>query len=105
VAAEDATVAVDDVARLTGLRPQALDEASVGAIRDKADILAVRLVRDREAESPRLPTRLVLGEAAERKAQEVELGSCRGKQEITLVARRIPRPVQFRPSGPAIRRA
>ena len=56
VAAEDAAAAVDDVAGLACLGPQPLDEAAVRPVRDKADVLAVGLVGDRQSET-RAPRR------------------------------------------------
>src|SRR5207253_855603 len=73
VTAEHATIEIDDVARLGGTRPQALDHLSVAPGRDKADVLAVVLVGDRKTELSRKLTRLGLAALAKRKAQEVEL--------------------------------
>ena len=81
-----------------------VDDIGIGALRHEADILAVGLVRDRQTELARQRPRLVLGEAAERKAQKVEFGAGRAIQEIALVAREIAGAVQFRASGPGMRR-
>ena len=67
-----------------GLQP--LDHVGVAAGRHEADVLAVVLVGDREAEAARQLARLRLGPVAERKAQEVELLAGGGEQEIALVA-------------------
>src|SRR5207302_7050622 len=42
--------AVDDLAGLAGLRAQTLDQRGIGALRDKADVLAVRLRRNGQRE-------------------------------------------------------
>src|SRR5215469_3998355 len=100
VAAEHATAAVDDVTGLGGLWSQPLDEPRIGPVRHEADVLAVRLVRDRKAETPCRGAGLVLRKVAQRKPQEFQFLPRRCKQEIALVARRIPRPMQLRPSRP-----
>ena len=86
VAAEHAAVEVDDLARLGGARPQPLDHVGIVPARHEADVLAVRLVGDRQAEAARQVARLRLGPIAERKAQEIELRARGGEQEIALVA-------------------
>src|SRR5262249_32282844 len=86
VAAKHAAVEIDDFARSGGARTQPFDDVGIAAARHKADILTVLLIGDREPEAARQFTRLELGAVAEREAQQVELGGCRRKQEITLVA-------------------
>ncbi len=53
VAAEHAAVQMDDVARHRRARAQALDDVGVTAARHEADVLAVGLVGDGQAEAPR----------------------------------------------------
>src|SRR5690606_24146606 len=85
--AEHATVTVHDVARFDRTRAQPRHHVDVAALRDEADILAVGLAGDVQAEPCRVRARLALLERSERKAQEVELRLRGGKQEIALVAR------------------
>ena len=68
------------------IRLQPADDVGVAAGRHEADVLAVVLVGDLEAEAPRQFARLRLGHVAERKAQEIELLARGGEQEIALVA-------------------
>src|SRR5207253_10451956 len=56
---------------------------------------AVRLLSHRETEMPRQRAGLRLRKLAQREAQEIEFRARRRKQEIALVAYRIPSPVQF----------
>ena len=65
---------------------QAADDVGVAPGRHEADVLAVLLVGDVEAEAPRQFARLRLGHVAKRKAQIVELLLRGRKQEIALVA-------------------
>ncbi len=85
MASEPAAFEVDDVARLGGARLEPLDHLGVAPGRHKADVLAVVLVGDREAELPRQRARLALRLVAERKPQDVELIARGGEQEIALV--------------------
>src|SRR6202023_2495770 len=84
--ADNAAVEVDDVAGFDGIRPQPADDVGIAPGRHEADILAVLLVRDAQAEAPRQFARLRLGHIAQRKAQIVELLARGREQEITLVA-------------------
>src|SRR5215831_10149804 len=86
MSAQHAAVKIDDVARpgRTGLEP--LDHLGVAARRHEADVLAVVLVGDREAEPTRKLARLRLGLVAEREAQRLELLARGGKEEIALIA-------------------
>ena len=97
--AEHPAGAVDDVARLGGFGAQHFDQPGIGALRHKADVLAVGLVGDHQPETPGQRAGFVLGEAAQRKAQELEFGAGRGKQEIALVAGGVARAVQFGTGG------
>ena len=86
VAAEHAAVDMDDVAGLGGARQQPLDHLAVVAGGDEADVLAVGLVGDGEAEFVRERAHLRLRQAAEREAQHRELLARRREEEIALVA-------------------
>src|SRR6185437_7425108 len=86
MAAEDTAGAVDDVAGRRRVGPQAFDEPGIGAARHEADILAVRLRRDRQGEARRESPRLRLAHGAEREAQEIELPPRRREEEVALVA-------------------
>ena len=95
MAAEHAAVEVDDVARRCGFGPQALDQPGIIAVGDEADVLAVGLGGDLQAELGGDPADLVLGQVAEREAQEIELLARRPVEEIALVAARIGALVQL----------
>ena len=82
-------VEVDDLARRLGFRPQPLHQPRIIAVGNEADVLAVGLGRDLEAELGGDPPHLVLGQVAERKAQEIELLARRAVEEIALVAARV----------------
>ena len=70
MAAQHLAVEIDDLARFRGARLQALDHVGIVAGRHEADVLAVVLVGDGEAEAARQFARLGLAALAERKAQE-----------------------------------
>src|SRR6185503_15898938 len=78
-------IEIDDVAGLDRAGLQAADNVGVAPGRHEADVLAVLLVRDFEAEAPRQLARLRLGHVAEGKAQIVELLARGREQEIALV--------------------
>src|SRR5262249_25537747 len=86
MAAEHAAVEIDDVAGLGGPRLEPFDHLAVAAGGDEADVLAVMLVGDRQAEPARKLAGLGLGLVAEREAQEIKLLAGGGEQEIALVA-------------------
>ena len=65
---------------------QPLDHVGIVPGRHEADVLAVRLVGDRQAEAARQLAGLRLGEVAERKAQQIDLLARGGEQKIALVA-------------------
>ena len=69
-------------------------------MRHEANILAIVLVGDRKAEFAGQPPRALLGQSAQRKAQEIEFGAGRAIEEIALVAREVAGTVQFRPVRP-----
>ncbi len=76
VAAEHAAVEMDDLAGLRGAGPQPLDDVAVAPLRHEADVLAVGLVGDREAELAGERARLVL--VAARRAESAAVASCSG---------------------------
>src|SRR5205085_5223942 len=84
--ADGATVEVDDVAGLNGIRPQAADDVGIASGGHEADVLAVLLVGDVKTKAPRQFARLRLGQVAQWKAQIVELLARGREQEIALVA-------------------
>src|SRR5262249_5772288 len=105
VAAEDAAVEIDDIARLRGARPQPFDHFGVAAGRHEADVLAVVLVGDRKPKTPRKLARFHLAALAEREAENIELVARGGEEEIALVAFGIARTVERATSvGQAARR-
>ena len=93
--AEHAPVERDDLAALGGFGPDLLDDPGIVAVGYEADVLAVGLGRDREAHFGGELAHARLGQAAQGKAQVIELVVGRGEEEIALVARRIDRAVQF----------
>src|SRR5215470_6525616 len=80
---------IDDLSRVTRFRPQLLDEPRIGSLRNKADILAVGLIGNRQAETPSQCAGLPLGEPTQREAQKIEFGAGCGEQKIALIARRV----------------
>src|SRR6516164_333349 len=94
MSAQHAAVEIDDLARLgcAGLEP--LDHLGVAARRHEADVLAVVLVGNREAEPARQLARLGLGLVAEREAERLELLARGGKEEIALIALLLARAIE-----------
>ena len=77
---------VDDPPGLSAAgRRLALDEAGVVTVGDEADLLALRLLGDRQAESTGMRAHLALGEVAERKARPGELGLGQAEEKVGLV--------------------
>ena len=99
VAAEHLSVEIDDVTLRGGARLQPLDDVGIAPARHEADVLAVLLVGDREAELARQLARLRLGQVAERKTYILELLAGGGEQEIALVAILIARAMQRAAAG------
>ena len=99
VAPEHLAGAIDDVARLGRARLEPLDHLGVAAGRHEADVLAVVLVGDRQAEAAREFAGLGLAALAERKPQQIELLARGGEQEIALVALFLARPVERAPAA------
>ncbi len=77
-----------------------MTSAAVGALRDKADVLAVGFVGDRERKLAREGPGFVLWQCTERKAQEIEFRAGGAAEEIALVAREIAGAMQFGPVRP-----
>src|SRR5260221_8756718 len=94
MSAQHAAVKIDDVARLGRARLEPLDHLGVAARRHEADVLAVVLVGDREAEPARKLPRLGLGLVAKREAQRLELLARGGKEEIALIALLLARAIE-----------
>ena len=92
--AQHVAVEIDDLAGFRRARLQPLDHVRVVAGRHEADVLAVVLVGDREAELARQFARLGLAAFAERKAQHLELLARGAEQEIALVALFFARAIQ-----------
>src|SRR3546814_270439 len=93
--AELAPCLVDDIARCVRLGPELLHQRRIIAIGDEADVLAVGLGGDPQAQFGRDLAHPRLGQRAEREAQEIELRGGGREMELALVARRIDRAVQF----------
>ncbi len=94
MAAENPAVEMDDLAGPRRARLQPLDHVGIAAVGDEADVLAVGLVGDPEAELRGERAGLRLVDVAEREAQQVELLLRRGIEEIALVAAGIGRAEQ-----------
>ena len=88
--AKHPAAAVDDLTGDGRFRLQPFDDAHIGSLRHKTNVLAVGLVGDRKAKMPRQCAGLVLGEPTQREAQKIEFGARRSEQKITLVARAYP---------------
>src|SRR5256885_2157325 len=86
VAAEHAAVEVDDVARLGSARPKPFDHLGIAPGWHEADVLAVVLVGNREAEAAGEFARLGLRALAERETKKLKLLMRGGEQKIALVA-------------------
>src|SRR5882757_2880041 len=86
VLADDMAVEIDDLPRRNRGRLQAPDAIGIASARNETDVLAVLLVCDLEAETPRQGAYLQLGHVAERKAQIVELLARGREQEISRIA-------------------
>src|SRR3546814_16152539 len=84
-----AAVEVHDLAGIGRARTQLLHHRGIGALRHEADVLAVRLVGDDEAEARGLAAHRVPLHATERKAQEVELDERGGGEAVDLQEARI----------------
>src|SRR3546814_8228208 len=81
-----AAVDMDDLAPIVGLGAQLADQRCIVAIGHKADVLAVGLGRDAQAQVACDFAHHALSKPAQRKAQEIELLLRRREQEIALVA-------------------
>lgn len=83
---EHAPIQMNDLARLRRVGAQSLDHVGILALRHEADVLAVVLVGHFQAEVARHRPHLRLRQAAERKAEEVQLLRRGGEEEVALVA-------------------
>jgi flagellar hook-length control protein FliK len=97
--AQHAAVEIDDRARFRRARLQPLDHLGVMTRRHEADVLAVMLLGDCQAEFAGKLTRLRLGAITERKAQQLELLTRGGEQEVALVALGLARAIEPAPAG------
>ena len=101
MAPQDPARQVDDLARRGRAGPQPLDDVGIAPLRHEADVLAVGLLRHRQAEAGGMGTHLRLRHPAQREAQEAELLGGGGEQEIALVAAHVAPLQQAGPRGPA----
>ena len=85
MAAKHAAIDVDDIAGIGGSRLELRNDVRIFALGHEADVLAVLLVGDGEAQVLRQWRGFPLGHAAERKAQIVDLLLRGGKKKIALV--------------------
>ena len=95
VLAQHAAVGVDDLALLHGAGAKAGDKVAVVTLGDEADVLALGLVGERQAQPVRVGAGLVLGQGAQGKAEEGQLLPRRGEEEVALVLGLVARPVQL----------
>src|SRR5689334_12770057 len=99
MAAEHASIDMDDIAGLGGARAQALDHLRVAPGRHEADVLAVGLLSHGKPEIAGKLARLVLVAIAQGEAQERELPGRSGEQKIALVALLVSSAIELPPSG------
>ena len=93
---QDITVRVDNLSRLSRARTQLFNHACVVTIRDKAYVLTVRFVRNRQPVFRGQGARRVFGrQMAEWETQIIQLLWSGREQEIRLVAVRIGGAMQF----------
>ena len=85
VAAKHPAIHVNDVSRRSGVRAQCANDVAIVAVRNKTDVLALRLLGHADAGPNRGLTRLFLGEPPQWKAKPFELCAAGGKQEVALV--------------------
>src|SRR3546814_14648229 len=84
--AELAPCLVDDIARYVRLGPELLHQRRIIAIGDEADVLAVGLGGDPQAQFGRDLAHPRLGQRAERDAQELELRGGGGAQGRAIIS-------------------
>ncbi|AFL53699.1 hypothetical protein USDA257_c51740 [Sinorhizobium fredii USDA 257] len=92
--AEHTAVEMDDLAGERRIRLQLRDDVAVLALRHETNILAIGLLGNDKTHLLGERARLRLGEAAERKAQVVDLLLGGREEEIALVALGVSRPVE-----------
>ena len=103
--AETLALLADDLAGPGDIRPPPGHEIGVGALADEADLLALRLLRHRQAEIARELPHLRLGQVAERELDEVELLLRQGVEDVALVLAGVDRaeePVRRAPLDPGV---
>ena len=98
---DDCAVAADERAGSLQLGRRALDERGIVAVRDEADLLAVRLGRDAELESPRVLADCLLVEMADREPGARQLLLREREQEVGLILGRVERRAAARRCRPS----
>ena len=86
MAAKHAPVHVDDVARESRARLEPLNDIAIPALRNEADVLAVRLGGGGQSKAVRGRPDLGFFHIAQGKADELQLFPCDREEKITLVA-------------------
>src|SRR5690606_28744497 len=94
VLAKDLAFLVDDLAGRRHVRPMLGDEVGVGAIADEANLLALGLVRDRQAIGAGKATRLGLRQVAKRELDEIHLLLRQRMEHIALVLAVVERAIE-----------
>ena len=94
--AQHSAIQMDNLAWLNRTGAQPAHHIAVTPVRHKADILTVGFFSHRQPVFMRQRTCVVLGHAAQRKAQIIQLLGRRGEQEIGLVLARVGTTMQFR---------
>ena len=98
MAPEHGAAEIDDIAGKRGVRPKLVDDGGIIAVGDEADVLAVGLLGDGEAEAfGEFPGRRLARHGAKREAQQIELRPGGGEEEIALVPGRIGGAVELGP--------
>ena len=96
VPAQLSPLKIDNRAIAVRFGPNLANDRCIVTLRHEANILTVRLVRNNEPQFLRNRPHLRLGHSTQWKAQIRELLDRGCEKEVTLVARRIERTVQFR---------
>src|SRR5260221_6526153 len=99
VLAENLSVQIDDLAGFRRTRVQTFDDVGIVAGRYEANILAVMLVRNRQAETTGKLTGFRLGSLTEWKAQNVQLRTRGAEQEVALVTLLVPCAIKCAPAA------
>ena len=96
--ADDRPVLIDDLPRR--IAQLAAEEPGGVAVRDEADVVAVRLVRDGQPSSGCFGANIGLDRRPERKHRMSQLGSCQHAEDVGLVLDCIGGAVQLATTGP-----